>query len=125
MQQPSSLENRRRLAEAYAADNRPADALAELRKITEIAPRDPAAWFALGHAYNGVAQDAMATFNDRPEDLPWRQLLLADALAEDGRLTDAFALYRSTSGTDAGNGEHSRFNREDLRTDVASRLGHA
>jgi predicted Zn-dependent protease len=96
VQQPSSLENRRRLAEAYAAADRPADALAELRKITEIAPRDPAAWFALGHAYNGVAQDAMATFNDKAEDLPWRQLLLADALAEDGRLTDAFALYRST-----------------------------
>jgi len=96
VQQPSSLENRRRLAEAYAAANRAEDALAELRKITEIAPRDPAGWFALGHAYNGVAQDAMATFNDRPEDLPWRQLLLADALAEDGRLTDAFALYRSS-----------------------------
>jgi predicted Zn-dependent protease len=96
VQQPSSLENRRRLAEAYAAADRPAEALAELRKITEIAPRDPAGWFALGHAYNGVTQDAMATFNDKAEDLPWRQLLLADALAEDGRLTDAFALYRST-----------------------------
>src|SRR3954469_14418767 len=96
VQQPSSLENRRRLAEAYAAADRAEDALAELRKITEIAPRDPAGLFALGHAYNGVAQDAMATFNDRPEDLPWRQLLLADALAEDGRFTDAFALYRSS-----------------------------
>jgi len=95
-QQPSALETRRRLAEAYAADGSPLDALAELRKITELAPRDPAGWFALGHAYNGFAQDAMATFNDKPEDLPWRQLLLADALAEDGRLVDAFALYRST-----------------------------
>ena len=94
--QPSSLENRRMLAEAYAASGRPSDALAELRRITEIAPRDPTGWFALGHAYNGVAQDSMATFNDKPEDRPWRQLLLADALADDGRLTDAFALYRST-----------------------------
>jgi tetratricopeptide (TPR) repeat protein len=95
-EQPSSMENRRMLAEAYAADNRPADALAELRGITERVPRDPAAWFALGHAYNGLAQDSMATFNDSPDDLPWRQLLLADALADDGRLTDAFALYRSS-----------------------------
>lgn len=94
--QPASIENRRMLAEAYAAAARPADALAELRRITEVAPRDPSAWFALGHAYNGLAQDAMATFNDKAEDQPWRQLLLADALAEDGRLTDAFALYRST-----------------------------
>ena len=94
--QPSSLENRRMLAAAYAASGRPSDALAELRRITEIAPRDPTGWFALGHAYNGLAQDSMATFNDKPEDRPWRQLLLADALADDGRLTDAFALYRST-----------------------------
>ena len=95
-EQPSSTENRRMLAEAYAGDGRPGDALAELRGITELAPRNPEGWFALGHAYNGVAQDAMATFNDNPDDLPWRQLLLADALAEDGRLTDAFALYRTT-----------------------------
>jgi predicted Zn-dependent protease len=95
-EQPSSTENRRMLAEAYAGDGRPGDALAELRGITELAPRNPEGWFALGHAYNGVAQDAMATFNDNPDDLPWRQLLLADALADDGRLTDAFALYRST-----------------------------
>jgi len=94
--QPSSLENRRMLAEAYAASDRPVDALSELRKITELAPRAPAGWYALGHGYNAVAQDAMSTFNDRAEDLPWRQLLLADALADDGRLTDAFALYRST-----------------------------
>jgi predicted Zn-dependent protease len=95
-EQPSSIENRRRLAEAYAAAGRPSDALAELRRITELAPQDPSGWFALGQAYNGLAQDAMATFNDNPEDLPWRQLLVADALRSDGRLTDAFALYRST-----------------------------
>ena len=95
-EQPSSTENRRMLAEAYAGDGRAGDALAEMRGITELAPRNPEGWFALGHAYNGVAQDAMATFNDNPDDLPWRQLLLADALAEDGRLTDAFALYRTT-----------------------------
>jgi predicted Zn-dependent protease len=94
--QPSSIENRRMLAEAYAAADRPAEALTELRRITEIAPRNPEAWFALGHGYNGIAQDEMASFNDKAEDAPWRQLLLADALAEDGRLTDAFALYRST-----------------------------
>ena len=93
---PRLANARRMLAEAYAATGNPLAALTELRKITELAPRDPAGWFALGHAYNGFAQDAMATFNDRPEDLPWRQLLLADALAEDGRLVDAFALYRST-----------------------------
>jgi predicted Zn-dependent protease len=94
--QPSEMESRRMLAEAYAAADRPVEAITELRRITEIAPRVPAGWYSLGHGYNAVAQDAMATFNDSPEDLPWRQLLVADALAEDGRLTDAFALYRAT-----------------------------
>jgi len=94
--QPSNLESHRLLAEAYAAAERPVEALTELRKITQIAPKEPAGWYALGHSYNAVAQDAMATFNDSPDDRSWRQLLLADALAADGRLTDAFTLYRST-----------------------------
>ena len=38
----------------------------------------------------------MATFDAEAEDSPWRQLLLADALLADGRLTDAFAIYRAT-----------------------------
>ena len=82
------------LAEAYAMSGRATDAVTELRRVTELAPGLPRGWFALGHAYNAVTQDAMGTFDDQPEDSPWRQLLLADALLADGRLTDAFALYR-------------------------------
>ena len=83
------------LAQAYIGAGRPADALTHLRRITEIAPRLPAGWYALGHAYNAVTQDAMSTFEAEPEDSPWRQLLVADALLADGRLTDAFANYRA------------------------------
>jgi predicted Zn-dependent protease len=94
--QPTDVESRRMLAQAYSATGRTADAVSQLRRITELAPQFPAAWQALGHAYNALTQDAMSTFDDRPEDAPWRQLLLADALSADGRLTDAFAIYRST-----------------------------
>ena len=94
--QPSDVESRRMLAQAYSATGRTADAVSQLRRITELTPRSPAAWHALGHAYNLLTQDAMSTFDDRAEDAPWRQLLLADALFADGRLTDAFAIYRST-----------------------------
>jgi len=83
------------LASAQALGGHSADAVATLRRLTGVAPKRAHAWYALGHAYNELAQDAIATFNDRAEDLPWRQLLLADALTSDGRLTDAFALYRS------------------------------
>ena len=92
--QPASIEHRRLVASAYVAVGRHADALAHLRRVTELAPSEPAAWYALGHAYNAVAQDAMATF-EAPADAAWADLLVADALFADGRLTDAFATYRA------------------------------
>jgi predicted Zn-dependent protease len=93
---PSDVESRRMLAQAYSGAGRTADAVSQLRRITELAPALPAAWHALGHAYNTLAQEAMSTFDDQPDGEPWRDLLLADALFADGRLTDAFAIYRST-----------------------------
>ena len=92
---PAELEHRRMLASAYAAVGRHTSAVTQLRRMTELAPKLPAGWYALGHAYNAVAQDAMGTFDEGPDDLPWRQLLVADALLADGRLTDAFAIYRT------------------------------
>jgi predicted Zn-dependent protease len=92
---PSDVESRRLLAQAYADTGRPTDAVVQLRAVTDIAPKAPAGWYALGHAYNAVTQEAMSTFESQPEDSPWRQLLVADALLADGRLTDSFALQRA------------------------------
>ncbi len=92
---PGDVEHRRMLAQAYVAAGRAAEALTHLRKITEIAPKLPGGWYALGHAYNALAQDALSTFETEPDDSPWRLLLVADALLADGRLTDAFANYRA------------------------------
>jgi tetratricopeptide (TPR) repeat protein len=92
----ADVESRRMLAQAYIETGRPAEAVTVLRAITEIAPRLPAGWYALGHAYNALVQDAMESFSDQPDDSPWRQLLVGDALLADGRLTDAFALNRAT-----------------------------
>jgi predicted Zn-dependent protease len=91
---PADVESRRLLSQAYAASGRLSDAVTELRRVTERAPTLPGAWHALGHAYNALTQQAMETFDDEPVDSPWRQLLVADAYLADGRLTDAFALYR-------------------------------
>jgi predicted Zn-dependent protease len=63
--------------------------------VTDLAPGAPVGWYALGHAYNAVTQEAMQAFDEQPDDSPWRQLLVADALLADGRLTDAFALQRA------------------------------
>ncbi len=92
---PADAESRRMLAQAYATSGRPTDAAAELRTVTDLAPGLPGGWYGLGHAYNAVTQDAISRFDDQPEDSPWRQLLVADALLSDGRLTDAFAIYRT------------------------------
>lgn len=93
---PSDVERRRMLAQAYAAVGRRTEAVTTLRKVTEVAPKLPGGWYALGHAYNALTQDAMATFDEEDVDSPWRQLLLADAFMADGRLTDAFGIYRTT-----------------------------
>jgi tetratricopeptide (TPR) repeat protein len=93
---PKDVERRQLLVQAYVAVGRTADAIAQLRTITDLEPRLPGAWFALGHAYNDLAQETMATFGEGDDNAPWRQLLVADALFADGRLTDAFALYRET-----------------------------
>ncbi len=92
----SDVESRRMLARAYAETGRPMEAVTQLRAVTDLAPKLSAGWYALGHAYNSMTQDAMQGFDDQPEDSPWRQLLVADALLADGRLTDAFALQRAT-----------------------------
>jgi predicted Zn-dependent protease len=96
---PANVEYRHLLARAYAGSNRPLEAAEELRAITGIAPKLPGAWYALFHAYNDVAQEAVASFADvsaasERSERGWQDLLLADALLADGRFTDAFATYR-------------------------------
>jgi len=91
---PADVESRRILAEEYSASGRFTDAVAQLRKVTELAPNLPGGWYALGHAYNAIKQEAIGAFDTRPEDSSWRQLLGADALLANGRLIDAFTVYR-------------------------------
>jgi tetratricopeptide (TPR) repeat protein len=71
----------------------PMDAVAQLRAAAEQAPRDPRAWYALGQGYNTIKQNALASFSSS-SDAPWRALLSADALSENGQYGDAFGLYR-------------------------------
>jgi predicted Zn-dependent protease len=92
----TDVESRRMLAQAYIETGKPREAITVLRGITEIAPQLPAGWYGLGRAYNALVQDAVENFSDQPQDSPWRQLLVGDALLADGRLTDAFALHRAT-----------------------------
>ena len=91
---PDDLEARRRLAVAYGSAGRLLEAVGEWRTLTERAPSHPAGWYALGHAYNAVARAAIRSFDDRPSEAAWQQLLAADGLLQNGHFTDAFVLYR-------------------------------
>ena len=70
------------------------DNIAQLRAAATAAPRSPGVWYELGQAYNAIKQNALSTFTSA-SDAPWRALLSADALLENGHLTDAFTLYRA------------------------------
>jgi predicted Zn-dependent protease len=70
------------------------DTLAQLRAAAQATPRNPRVWYELGQGYNVIKQNALSTFTS-PADAPWRALLSADALLENGQLTDAFTLYRA------------------------------
>jgi len=70
------------------------DTVAQLRAAATKSPRDPHVWYELGQAYNAVKQGALSTFTS-PADAPWRGLISADALLDNGQLTDAFTLYRA------------------------------
>lgn len=117
---PNELEPRHMLASALSAAGRTRDAVAQLEAMTEIDPRSSQAWYALAQGYNAIAQEAMATFDADPAAEPWRRLLVADALAADGRLTDAFALYRElTAALPAMEGIH------DSIAAIYEKTGHA
>jgi tetratricopeptide (TPR) repeat protein len=91
---PSDVDARDMLGQAHLAAGRPSDAVQQFRRLTELSPRTPAAWFGLGRAYTALSQQALDTFQNEPEDSPWRQITIADALAVEGRSADAFTLYR-------------------------------
>jgi tetratricopeptide (TPR) repeat protein len=92
---PSDVQSQRRLAAAYEAAGRKLDAAAAWSRVTQLAPQAPAGWYALGLAYNAVAQEAARSFEDQQADAAWRQLLTADSLLATGHLTDAFVIYRT------------------------------
>ena len=92
--QPDDAAARLRTAAQATRDHRFADAVGELAAAVEIAPNLASAWYALGQAYTDVSNEAANTFSDGADDASWRRLLTADSLLANGRMIDAFTLYR-------------------------------
>jgi tetratricopeptide (TPR) repeat protein len=91
---PKDPESRRLAARASLDAGKPERAVVHLRELSALRPADPSAWYALAQALNAIVQQALETFDRDPADSPWRTLLLADALEQDGRVNEAFGLYK-------------------------------
>lgn len=83
------------LGRALERGHHATEAIAPLERVTALAPALPSGWYALGQAYNAIKREALSTFDDQAEDSSWRQLLTGDGLLSNGRLTDAFVIYRA------------------------------
>jgi predicted Zn-dependent protease len=92
--QPDNQEARRRLADALWSLERFEPAARQYRTLSEQAPQDPRAWYGLGQSYEGLARVALEGLQHSAPDSEYILLLVAQTMAADGRLDNAFRLYR-------------------------------
>jgi predicted Zn-dependent protease len=82
------------LAEALVFLERYMEAEPHLRRLADLAPDDPAAWFNLGNAYEDLAgAEASRLLQSDPESA-FALALAGEARAQRGQSTAAFHLYR-------------------------------
>jgi cellulose synthase operon protein C len=92
---PTDAESLGLLAQARLASGDAPRAAAAFRRLTELAPALPAAWYGLAQSYMAVAQQAIESFDADAPESPWRHLLVAEALRDGNRLGAALAEYRA------------------------------
>jgi predicted Zn-dependent protease len=92
--QPDNLEARRRLADALWSLDRFEPAIEQYRALAEQAPADPRGWYGLGQSYEAVARVALERLQTSAPDSDYVLRLVADTMMAQGRLANAFRLYR-------------------------------
>ena len=92
--QPDNQEARRRLADALWALERFAPAVQEYLTLAGQVPQDPRAWYGLGQSYEGLARVALKRLQVAAPDSDYVLRLVADTMIAEGRLANAFRLYR-------------------------------
>jgi len=95
--QPDNLEARSMLAETLMGLERPGEAEPHLRRLTQLAPTDPAAWFNLGQAYEDLAGRAFHGILEVDPESPFALALVGEVRLDEGRRTAAFQLYRQAA----------------------------
>jgi predicted Zn-dependent protease len=92
--QPENSDARQMLADALLSLQRYEPAVRHFRKLSELAPQEPRAWYGLGRSYEGRAREAFEGLQQSAPDSPFLLLLVAEAMAAQGKVSNAFRLYR-------------------------------
>lgn len=92
--QPGNLQARQMLADALLSVARFEPAVRQFRKLSELAPQSPGAWYGLGRGYEGVARVAFESLQRSAPDSDYILRLVAQAMAVEGKDANAFRLYR-------------------------------
>jgi predicted Zn-dependent protease len=92
--QPGNLQARQMLADALLSLARFEPAVRQFRELSELAPQSAPAWYGLGRSYEGVARVAFERLQRTAPDSAFILRLVAQAMAAEGKLDNAFRLYR-------------------------------
>jgi tetratricopeptide (TPR) repeat protein len=84
------------LADALSAAGHFDQAAEQYRKLTELSPDDPRAWYGLGNAYQSMARDAFDRMQKLDAKSPYVLALVADTRVQRRQYRSAFFFYRET-----------------------------
>jgi tetratricopeptide (TPR) repeat protein len=82
------------LADALTAAGRFDQAAEQYRKLTELSPDDPRAWYGLGNAYQSMARGAFDRMQKVDPKSPYVLVLVADTRVQRRQYRSAFFFYR-------------------------------
>src|SRR5581483_9765056 len=91
---PDNRDARGMLADALTEMGRLNEASEQYRKLTEISPDDPRAWYGLGKSYEAVAGSAFERLQTMNPQSPWVAALMAAARAQSHQYRSAFFFYK-------------------------------
>jgi len=93
--QPRERNARLMLAEALFNLERYRDAAEHFRAASELAPENPAAWYGLGRAYDGLAEGVFRDLESENPKSPYHEVLAGDLYLKQRRYGSAFIHYHA------------------------------
>ncbi len=99
---PNLFEARQMLAEALVALGRQREAVPHYRRWTELAPRDPRAWYGLGQAYETLAGEAFDELKRVAPESAYMVALVAARQLRRRQYRSAYFLFREAQRREAG-----------------------